>query len=114
MNKKDLKKLNIDSSYVISPERFIMMFGIECDNIKKLSIHDLHYILGSSLNHAGVSQITSDKVYTGEIILIGDIKYFKAYHRPIIYKIQVNNTVKENVGSESTQEKKYIFASKTR
>lgn len=100
MNKKDLKKLKIDPSYVISPERFITMFGIESDNIKKLSIHDLHYILGNSLNHAGVSKITSDKVYTGEIILIGNVKYFKAYYRPIIYKVQINNTVKEKIKLE--------------
>lgn len=97
MNKRDLKRLNIDPSYVISPSRFISIFGIESDNIKKISIHDIHYILGSNLNHAGINQISPDKIYKGEIILIGDVKYFKAYYRPIIYKVKVNNTTKEKV-----------------
>lgn len=99
MNKRDLKRLKIDSSFVISPERFIAMFGIECNNIKKISIHDLHYILGKNLNHAGVNQINLDSLYKGDILLIGTPNNFKAYYRPIIYKAKVNNTLKENVSS---------------
>lgn len=95
MNKRDLKRLNIDSRFVISPERFIAMFGIECNNIKKISIHDLHYILGKNLNHAAVKQINFDSLYRGEILLIGTPNHFKAYYRPIIYKI--NNIIKEPV-----------------
>lgn len=97
MNKRDLKRLKIDSSFVISPERFIAMFGIECNNIKKLSIHDLHYILGKNLNHAGVNQINFDNLYRGDILLIGTPNNFKAYYRPIIYKAKVNNAIKESV-----------------
>ncbi len=110
MNKKDLKRLNIDPSYVISPERFISMFGIECDNVKRLNIHDLHYILGSSLNHAGVNQICPDKVYKGEILLIGDIRHFKAYYRPIIYKVKVNNKIKEEINLEETSIKDFSLS----
>ena len=44
MNKRDLKRLNIDSSYIISPDKFITMFGIEYNKLCKLDIHDLHYI----------------------------------------------------------------------
>lgn len=99
MNKRDLKRMKIDSSFVISPERFIAMFGIECNNIKKISIHDLHYILGKNLNHAGVNQINLDSLYRGDILLIGTPNNFKAYYRPIVYKVKVNNTIKEPVSS---------------
>lgn len=97
MNRQDLKRLKIDTSFIISPERFMAMFGIECDNVKKLNIHDLHYILGANLNHAGINQINIDRIYKGEILLIGTPKHFKAYYRPIIYKIKVNNKLKEEV-----------------
>lgn len=97
MNKRDLKRLKIDSSFVISPERFIAMFGIECDNIKKINIHDLHYILGKNLNHAGVNQINLDSLYRGDILLIGTPNNFKPYYRPIIYKVKVNNIINEPV-----------------
>lgn len=97
MNKRDLKRLRIDPSYIISPERFMTMFGIESDKVKKLTIHDLHYILGSSLNHVGVNKINPDKIYNGEIILIGTVKYFKPYYRPIIYRIKVNDKIEEEI-----------------
>ena len=97
MNKRDLKRLKIDSSFVISPERFIAMFGIECDNIKKINIHDLHYILGKNLNHAGVNQISLDSLYRGDILLIGTPNNFKAYYRPIVYKVKVNNIIEETI-----------------
>lgn len=99
MNKRDLKRLKIDSSFVISPERFITMFGIECNNINKLTIHDLHYILGKNLNHAGVNQINLGSLYRGEILLIGTPNNFKAYYRPIIYKVKVNNVIEEPLPS---------------
>lgn len=108
MNKRDLKRLKIDSSFIISPERFISMFGIECDNISKINIHDLHYILGKNLNHAGVNQIDLDKIYTGEILLIGTINNFKAYYRPIRYRIKINNTIEEKVKTPEEPEKSVI------
>lgn len=101
MNKKDLKRLKLDPSFIISPERFITMFGVECDNIRKLNIHDLHYILGKSLNHVGINKISLDKIYTGEIILIGTPNHFKAYYRPIVYKIKVNNKIEEEISVEN-------------
>lgn len=90
MDKRDLKRLRIDSGYVISPDKFLGMFGIECNNIKKINIHDLHYILGNQLNHVGINKLDPDKVYTGEILLIGTLKNFRAYYRPILYKNKVN------------------------
>lgn len=97
MNKRDLKKLKIDPSYIISPEKFLLMFGIECNNIKKIDMHDLHYILGSSLKHAGVNKVNINSVYNGEIILIGTEKHFKPYYRPFICKIKLNNEIKEPI-----------------
>ena len=77
------------------------MYGIECTNIKKLNIHDLHYILGNHLNHAGINQINIDKIYRGEILLIGTEKSFKAYYRPIIYKIKTNATEEQLVEKDN-------------
>lgn len=100
MNRRDLKRLNIDSSFIISPDRFLAMFGIECDKLKKITIHDLHYILGDNLKHAGVNKINHNSLYTGEIILIGTENNFKPYYRPIIYRIKVNDKIEEKVSEE--------------
>lgn len=95
MDKRDLKRLRIHSNYVISPDRFLEMFGIECNNVTKLNIHDLHYILGDQLNHVGINKLDPDKIYTGEILLIGTLKNFRAYYRPILYKPRTNNKIVE-------------------
>ena len=100
MNKSDLKKLKIDSRYIISPEKFLLMFGIECNNIKKVDIHDLHYILGNSLKHAGVNKVNINSIYNGEILLIGTEKYFKPYYRPFVYKIKLNTGIIEPVDTK--------------
>lgn len=97
MNKRDLKKLKIDSSYVISPDRFLSMFGIECDNLSKINIHDLHYILNDHLYHVGVNQISAEKIYRGEILLIGTLNNFKPYYRPILYKVNVSDKITDTV-----------------
>lgn len=97
MNRRDLKRLKIDPSFVVTPDRFLSMFGIDCNQIKKISIHDLHYILGKNLHHAGVNQISIDRICKGEIILIGTPNNFKSYYRPIIHRIKINNTIEEPV-----------------
>lgn len=93
MNKKDLKKLRIDKTYVISPERFLIRLGIEGSSIcNKLTSHELHYILQKELHHAGIKNLTADKVYCGDIILIGTPNKFFPYYNPLRCKIDLVST----------------------
>lgn len=91
MNKRDLKKLKIDDSFVIDPMRFLIGLGVECSHLnKQVGDHDLHYILQGSLHHASVKSVSIDKIYRGEIILIGKPNNFHPYYNPVRCKVNVS------------------------
>lgn len=99
MNKKDLKKLKIDDSFVIEPFKFLLKFGIECSELsQKITIHDLHYILQNRLHHASVKNVSVDKIYRGDIILIGKPNNFLPYYNPLRYEKYI-------IEQKSSQEK---------
>lgn len=84
MNKTDLKRLRIDDRYVIEPTKFLIRMGVECSSEdNKITIHDLHYILQNRLYHAGIKSVSADKIYRGEIVLVGKPNKFYPYYNPI-------------------------------
>lgn len=83
MNKRDLKRLDIDDRFILSPQKFLLAFGIgREESIEKLSIADLHYILKDKLKHACSKHVNYENVIKGNVILVGFPNNFKAYYRP--------------------------------
>ena len=84
MNKKDLKRLRIDESYVMSPKRFLIRLGITCvPKIGKITFKHLHFILEHKLCHADVFDVKPDAIYRGDIFLVGSPNEFYPYYNPM-------------------------------
>jgi len=110
MNSSDLKRLRINEQYVMTPLQFLVSIGIATPNLhKNITIHDLHYILQENLHHAGLKNVSADKIYRGEIILIGTLNNFYPYYNPTRSKtnelLEVPGTSQSNSSMSSKQVK---------
>ena len=84
MNKRDLKKLRIDESYVMSPKRFLIRLGIKgVPKIGKITLKHLHFILEHKLCQADIFDVKADAIYRGDIFLIGTAGEFYPYYNPM-------------------------------